>query len=207
MAVAKEYVFPTDLTPFEQELHVLAWFRENFTTNPKKLKKMNIYICPLLPLFLQENLCLKLGATRDPVGFLKQAFQDLDAYPVIMQGLIDDGNHGMIMEGAKIYGVVVDTREKWLDPVKDGRWTEEDEDEIMDKVLLTWMAKERRQRFQGRLVLFTQFGFSGTPQAVDHKFSEQTWAELQEVYKKEDAERTRLELEYLLNPERREQQE
>lgn len=207
MAGAKEYVFPTDLTPFQQELHVLGWFRDNFTTNPKKLKKMNLYICPLLPLFLQETLCLKLGATRDPVAFLKQAFQDLDAFPAIMQGLIADGNHGMIMEGSKIYGVVINTLEKWLDPVKDGKWSPDHEDEIMDQLLLTWMVKERRQRFQGRLVLFTQFGFSGTPQAVDHKFSEQTWAKLQEVYKKEDAERTRLELEYLLNPERREQQE
>ena len=196
-----EYVFPVDLPAFQQELHILSWFQENFTTNPKKLKKLGERVRPLLPEWIQKSLCDTLIRSNDPVRFMKRAFKDLAAYPAIMAGLIADGNHGMIMLGAEIYGISLDTNEKWLNPNKDGRWSLEDESDIIDKALLHWMAKNRMRTFNGRLTLFTEFGFSGIPYEAPHRFDDTTWAKLTEIWAKEDNERTNLELQYLLNPE------
>lgn len=195
------YEFQPELPPFQQELHVLNWFRDNFTTNPKKLKKMNIYICPLLPKFIQESFCIALAGTRDPAKFLQRTFKDLDAYPKIMADLIADGNHGMIMDGSKVYGFELDTRENWLNPEKDGKWTLDDENEIVDKALISWMAKSRVRELECRIVLFPEFGFSGTPFNASFRFKDHTWAQLQEIYKKEDTLRDNEELSRLLNGE------
>ncbi|MNG47077.1 hypothetical protein D3C79_49440 [compost metagenome] len=180
------YVFPTDLAPFEQELHVLSWFRDNFTTNPKKLKQMNVYICPLVPAFIQQNFCLHMAASANPAKFLQRAFKDIDEYPVVIEGLINEGNHGMILDGSTIYGFAIDANEKWLNPEKDTKWTEEDENEIIDKAIISWMAKHRIRKFKGRLVLFPKFGFSGKPFAVDFRFKDPHWQKLQDIYKEED---------------------
>lgn len=201
MSKFQPYVFPADLPPFEQELHVLSWFRDNFTTNPKKLKQMNVYVCPLVPGFIQENLCLHLAATSNPVKFLQRAFKDLDAYPTIIEGLINEGNHGMILDGSTIYGFAIDTRERWLDPDKDTKWTPEDESDIIDKAIISWMAKHRIRKFNGRLVLFPKFGFSGKPFAVDFKFDDVHWEKLLAIYKEEDRISDNAELSRLLNEE------
>jgi hypothetical protein len=197
----KEYVFDGSLPAFQQELHILGWFQENFTTNPKKLKKMSARIRPSLPSWIQASLCDALERSTDPVKMLQMAFKDLAAYPAIMAGLIADGNHGMIMEGNNIYGISLDTNEKWLNPNKDGKWSLEDESDIIDKALLHWMAKERKRVFKGRLTLFPEFGFTGVPYHAPHRFDDKTWAKLTEIWAKEDNERTNLELQYLLNPE------
>lgn len=202
-----EYVFPVDLPPFQQELHILSWFQENFTTNPKKLHKMNLRVRPLLPHWIQASLCDTLTRSHNPVKFLQQAFKDLAAYPAVMARLIDEGNHGMIMDGPNIYGFSLDTNEKWLNPKKDGKWSLEDEHEIIDQALIRWMVKERLRRFDGRLTLFSEFGFSGVPYQVNQYLRDDMWGELKAIWKKEDAERDNLELQYLLNPELREANE
>jgi hypothetical protein len=198
----KDYVFDSSLPAFEQELHVLGWFKDNFTTNPKKLKKMSARVRPLLPEFIQKSLCDALDRSTDPVKLLQMAFKDLAAYPGIMADLIALGNHGMIIEGQNIYGFNLDTNEKWLNPNKDGKWSPEDESEIIDKVLLRWMAKERRRTFNGRLTLFPEFGFSGIPFHAPYRFGDDTWSKLTALYEKEDNERTNIELHHYLNLEK-----
>lgn len=196
---APVYVFPTELAPFQQELHLLGWFRDNFTSNPRNLKKMNAYIYPLVPKFIQQTFCIALATTVNPAKFLQRAFKDLDAYPGIMERLKAEGNHGMILDGSEVYGVSLDTRENWLNPEKDTKWTMDDEHAIIDKVLISWMAKERRRKFKGRMVLFTEFGFSGTPFESTFRFKDDTWAQLQEIYKEEDRQKDNAELSRLLN--------
>lgn len=195
------YEFPKDLPPFQQELHVLSWFRDNFSPNPKKIGEMNLYIYPLVPKFIQENFCKTLAMTSNPGKFLQRAFKDIDAYPKVMGGLIAEGNHGMILDGSKIYGFELDTRENWLNPEKDGKWTLDQEHEIVDKALISWMAKERIRKFKGRVVLFPNFGFSGTPFNAEFRFKDDTWEQLQEIYKKEDRIKMNEELSLLLNQE------
>jgi len=117
---------------------------------------------------------------------LQRAFKDIDEYPVVIEGLINEGNHGMILDGSTIYGFAIDANEKWLNPEKDTKWTEEDENEIIDKAIISWMAKHRIRKFKGRLVLFPKFGFSGKPFAVDFRFKDPHWQKLQDIYKEED---------------------
>jgi len=195
----KDYVFDGSLPAFEQELHILGWFKENFTTNPKKLKKMSVRVRPSLPDWIQASLCDALERSTDPAKLLEMAFKDLAAYPGIMAGLIAEGNHGMIIEGSNIYGIALDTNEKWLNPNKDGKWSSEDESDIIDKALLHWMAKTRRRSFNGRVSLFPQFGFTGIPYHAPYRFKDKTWDELSAVWAKEDKERDNRELERLLN--------
>lgn len=201
-----DYVFDETLSPFNQELHVLDWFQRNFTTNPKKLKKMNERIRPQLPTWIQKSLCDTLARSADPVKFMRHAFRDLAAYPAIMARLIAEGNHGMIMMGPEVFGFSLDTNEKWLNADKTGKWTQDDESDIIDKALQYWMIKERRRKVTCRITLFADFGFSGIPYETTHKLSDRLWNELLPHWKKEDEARDNLELQYLLNPELREQQ-
>jgi hypothetical protein len=195
----KDYVFDSSLPAFEQELHILNWFKENFTTNPKKLKKMSARVRPLLPAFIQASLCDALERSTDPVKMLQLAFKDLAAYPAIMAGLISEGNHGMIIDGSNLYGISLETNEKWLNPNKDGKWSGEDESDIIDKALLRWMAKTRRRTFNGRVTLFPEFGFSGIPFHAPYRFDDETWERLTALWVHEDNDLMNLELQRLLN--------
>lgn len=197
MGTVEEYVFPVDLPPFQQELHIINWFKENFTSNPKKLKKLCLRIRPKLPEFIQASLCDTLYNSNDPVNFIKRAIADMEAWPEAMATLLEAGNHGMIMDGGTLHGITLDTRDNWL-KTDDSKWHIDDEYEIIDKAVNRWMVSERRRHFKGRIVLLHEFGFSGISFEVEQRFTQETWDKLQLVWVEEDRKRSTLELEYLL---------
>lgn len=173
-------VFKVDesLPALEQENQVLRYFQDNWTTNPKKLVKMAKRIAPGIPDFIQRSIIYNVCTAKFPVKFLEEAFREMHDLPIIMKQLMDDGNHGMIMDGSKLYGIEIKANPKWLR--ENDKWNPDDEDEIMNTVIENWMEEQKIKAFIGKILLFRDFGFSGIPRKVNQEFTAEFFASLHE---------------------------
>ena len=151
-------------TTLEKETKMLQLFRDNYTTNPKKLLKFAKKIWPTQSKFLQEGILRNLFEAKDPVDYLNKCLQQAEEYPVIIKQLVADGKHGFMVRKGVIYPIEIKARDNWLKA--NDRWTVEDEDEIMDKWVKAWMKENNVRDFQARVMLFAEFGFSGIMKLV-----------------------------------------
>ena len=155
-----DLVVDTTLPPLAQEGQVLNWFRDSGVTNPKKLVKMAKKIHGIIPEFISRSITHNVLIARYPAKFLAEAYREMDDYPVIIAGLIADGNHGMLLHNDNIYGLVVNTKwSSWMEGSQ--RWNSDQEAEIQDELLDSWMEENIIRHFDGRMVLFREFGFTG----------------------------------------------
>lgn len=163
------FVVDETQTPLEQENQVLRYFQEANTTNPKKLVKMARRIEHTVPAFIKRSIIDTVIESVYPAKFLAEAYKQMHDFPIIMQQLIDEGNHGMILDGAKIHGFEVKANPRWLR--ENDKWCLDDETEVMNNVVEEWMTAQKRRVFTGTIVLFQQFGFTGMPRKVDQAFT------------------------------------
>lgn len=155
----------TTQDPLNEEKKILDYFRENFTTNPKKLKQMARRIAPQCAPFIQNGLITSIVLAKDPVKYLKKAFQQLDEMKDVIESLIASGAHGMIIIKDTIYPIEVKTVKNWL---KEGdRWDPEQELLMQHDFCNKWMEEHNKGYFHGKVVLFKQFGFSGIPREIE----------------------------------------
>jgi hypothetical protein len=151
-----------------EEHAVLHYFQENFTTNPKKLKKMAARLLPNAAPFIRRGFLLAILEERDPVGYLRKCLTDMAQYEVIIKNLIETGNHGMIVINDVIIPVKIAAESNWL-KVTD-KWNLEEEIEIQHKLCRIHMANEGMQKMHGKIVLFPAFGFSGHTREIGPDF-------------------------------------
>lgn len=163
-------------TPLDQENQVLRYFQDNWTTNPKKLVKMAKRIAPAIPEFIQRSIIYNVCTARFPVKWLEEAFREMNDLPILMQQLREDGNHGMIMDDNKIYGIEIKANPKWLR--ENDKWNPDDEDEIINSVVENWMEEQKIKAFIGKVLLFVECGFSGIPRKVHQEFTPEFFASL-----------------------------
>lgn len=166
------------LPPLEQENQVLRYFQDNWTANPKKLVKMAKKIAPGIPDFIQRSIIHNVCVARYPAKWLQEAFREMNDLPILMQQLRDEGNHGMIMDDNKIYGIEIKANPKWLR--ENDKWNPDDEDEIINSVVEGWMEEQKIKAFIGKVLLFHEFGFSGIPRKVNQEFTKEFFASLTE---------------------------
>jgi hypothetical protein len=144
----------------QQEDAVLQYFADNWTTNPKKLKKMALKIWADQPDWIQRGLLQNIIEDDKPAQLLEMFFTIMAEWKDVVPKLIADGNHGMIIKGSnEIHGFDLKANPKWL--TEDDLWNHEQEIEIQDTVIRQWMAQEGLTKFHGKIVLFDEFGFSG----------------------------------------------
>lgn len=172
------FVVDETQTPLDQENQVLRYFKDNWTTNPKKLVKMAKRIAPGIPDFIQRSIIHNVCVARYPAKWLEEAFREMHDLPIIFGQLMDDGNHGVIMDGSKLYGIEIKANPKWLR--ENDKWSADDEDEIMNTVVENWMEEQKIKAFIGKILLFREFGFSGIPRKVNQEFTKEFFASLTE---------------------------
>lgn len=177
---APVFTMAPDLSPLEQEGVVLKFFKDNFTPKIKNLKKMAfaLHHNPDVPIHAKRGIVNSVLVAKDPAKFLKEAFKEINDIPVIMQGLRDDGNHGMIMLDSDIYGFEIQVRPgcTWLR--EDDTWNPDDEREIIDASVEAFMEKHLLKRLDGKILLFKEFGFSGMPLMVRQEFTQEYYDSL-----------------------------
>lgn len=155
-------------TPLMKEDAVLQYFQENWTTNPKKLKKMALRLMPNVPDFVQRGFIHDVLTAHDPAKYIIKCLDDMDAYRVIIKDLIEAGHHGMIVINDVITPITIDSRSNWLRP--GDPWHIDDEIEIQHKLCRAHMREHGMKRFHGKIVIFPAFGFSGITRVIGPNF-------------------------------------
>lgn len=185
----KEFVWDETLGSFEQEMHVLGWFRDNMPKSPKKLIAMSRYIRPLVPDYFQRTLCdnIERPDTKDPIKFMNDCLREMVEFPKIIAQMVKDGHHGMIFDHGTLYPISLKAWPHWLSGHPDERWSEESEREIGNAAVAAWMVENRRRTFDDRFVLFEEFGFSGISMKSEWVMPEEDWINI--VKPLRDAER------------------
>lgn len=187
----KEFIWDDTLGSFEQEMHVLNWFRDNMPKSPKKLIAMSRYIRPLIPDYFQRTICdnLERPDTKDPIKFMTDCLREMIEFPKIIEKMKAEGAHGMIFDHGTLYPISLKANPKWLSGKPSERWTEDDERSIGNAAVACWMVEHRRRRFDDRFVLFEEFGFSGISMKSEWVMPEEDWINI--VKPLRDAERKR----------------
>lgn len=180
-----EYVHDYTKSMEEQELDAMRWLGKHFSEHPVRLMKTIQSLRGKVPEWFEKSLCDVAYHVPDLVKWVKLCLKESERYPEIMQQFRDEGNHGMIFYKHELYGFNLETRANWLDP-KTGLWDKEFEKEIMLSVLENWMIKHRVRKFNDRIMLFAEYGFSGVPIMAQVEMDAESWATCQEMYKAED---------------------
>lgn len=149
--------------PFKEEKVLLDIFRKDWTTNAKKLQKLatRMIMSGEHSEYLVEGILKSVLRTRDPRGYLLECFKQHDDYSALIPDFIEQGFHGIIKDKWTdiLYPVEIKALAKWL-KVED-RWSEEQEIEIMESAVTSWMQAYGHTKFTGKVLLFPVFGFSG----------------------------------------------
>jgi hypothetical protein len=153
-----------NLSPRQQEDAVLEFFKANFTTNPKKVKRMALKMWGSQPAFIQKGMLENILAAHDPVKMLLEFFSLMDEWKSVIPDLLAAGYHGLILNGATIHGFNLKTQVNWLK--EEDRWCLEQEADIQNQVIKTWMEERGLKRFHGKILMFDEFGFSGVAREV-----------------------------------------
>lgn len=147
------------LTPLQQEAAFLKFLKENFTTNPKKLKKLAAREAKNHSAEAVAGLITSIALTKDPVGYVQECFRQAEVYPQIIEEFIDQGDHGMMVVGDVVSPVRIKANPRWLRQAD--RWNPEDELDIQHNLIEAWMIENNVTMFKGKIALFPYFGFSG----------------------------------------------
>lgn len=179
----EDYVHDYSLPRFEQECVILQWFKDNFNTNPVKLRKIALRIRPKLPDYIQTSLCDEILMSADPVKWMQGNFAAIDGLRASIDSFIADGHHGAVYDKGDMYGIKLSTKNKnWLTE-KDGIWDIEFEEAIAGEALKEWMIENNRKHHKDRVLLFQCFGFSGVATVIEYTL---TAAEAKEAKRRKD---------------------
>lgn len=168
--IAKD-LFPniTEDDPIMIEFNVLYHFMGWEIKSPVKLlKRLATYANGLHKDSIEFRQALFLMKDKNPVQLLKQAYNKLVDYLIVVNRFIGEGYHGFIELKDNLYPIMVETRPNWME----SPWHPDDEHEICHKAVGNWMDENRDVLyFNGRVVLFKNYGFSGQPMYVRMKRS------------------------------------
>lgn len=157
----------TNKTPDKDALNIESELLKKFEglTNAKKIKKLATRLLSEADNEIAKMVCMDIIKAKDPCEKLKRSISLINDASVLVEEFIEQGAHGMIIIGSDTYTVEVKTMSKWLDQ-KD-KWTEEDEVDIQYKAAEDWLRAYNQKKFLGKVVLFSQFGFSGVPRLIE----------------------------------------
>lgn len=213
----EDYVHDHSVPKFDQEVAVLMWFKDNFVRNPKKLKALARRLEPFVPDYIATSLCREIQKFPEPdeikhiakmnkarnrpapalncVEWMERNFREIEEFAEIIENFVEQGFHGMIYDHDKLFPIKLKALPKWLTEA-DGRWTEEDESDILRRSLKEWMIENQRYHHKDRVLLFERFGFSGMSSLLEYTLtheeaeeSKRRWRERKEEKDNEDLKR------------------
>lgn len=155
------------------ERKALAHFRDNFVSNPKKLKKLAARMLPDYPDHIKRGLLYDVMTQKDPIAYLERCFRlERDAVEIV-QHLIESGYHGMILNHDDTIPVQLKAPEHWM--CKDDEWNPADELDIQHKAVEDWFNSSGLKRAEVKIVMFKHFGFSGIPREIHKSKTKNPW--------------------------------
>ena len=158
------------LYPIEQENQLIDYFYRYFTTNAKKLRQMCTRNYNRVPRFMQRSLLDNILNAADPVKHTLKYFSEKVRWGEIIERMIAEGNHGVIYNDKEVWGFKVEANPKWLK--ENDKWDIDDEKEILKRSYYKWGREHGKTHFEGKVMLFHQFGFSGMSYYFNHPLDE-----------------------------------
>lgn len=158
------------IDPVEHEREYLRELKENFTSNPKKLKKIAIKISERYDQYIRDGLVVSIAASADPVRYVIKCIDEIEIYAGAVDEFIESGKHGMLIHKNTIYPLELKLPKSWLNDA----WSPDDEKKIRYDAVAAWMDEMQISEFHGKAVLFKKFGFSGIPRVVHIRSTEKT---------------------------------
>lgn len=158
--------------PLELEIEICELFKAYGYKNPKKVLK---YAVRLLKERTNEvQICMLKDIIRapNPALYIEQCIVGVEDIAIAIDSFIEDGCHGMILHKGTAYPVKLNVPSHWVDG-RD-RWSPEDERDLQFKAAENWMVTNEKDHFDGKVVLFARFGFTGVPNDIETKFVEDT---------------------------------
>lgn len=180
----KPFEFDPTAEAVEQERQVIGWFRDYPPKNPKKLLERIERIYHQVPEFIQKSFCNTLlnPKVKDKMKVLAQFIWEIESVPKLIEELKRQGNHGMVIYKMNLYGIKLDANPKWLSKKDLHDWTNEQETEICEEAVETWMIENRVRHFnRDKVVLFSQYGFSGVARLMDIKMDDESWEKVKRL--------------------------
>lgn len=163
-----KFVFDPNATPLEQENSVINYFYDNWAPKKKNLYNIAKRIYPMVPRFIQRSLLDHiLSGSVDPVDFMVACFDEKAIWAEIFKRMLAEGNHGIIYNDEMgVHGFNLNTNPRWLNDKGQKRWHPDDEWEIMKETVDKWEKEMGVDNFEGKIMLFPEFGFSGMPRKL-----------------------------------------
>lgn len=161
------FVFDANATPLEQENCVIDYFFDNWAPKKKNIYKIAKRIYAQVPRFIQRSILDNiLSGSVDPVEYMKACFDEKAEWAIILKRMLKEGNHGIIWNNQEVYGFDLNTNQRWLNDKQQKRWHPDDEWAIMKDAIDLWEKKHGVDTFEGKIMLFTEYGFSGMPRKL-----------------------------------------
>lgn len=179
----EEYVHNYDQPAEQQEYDVMNYLEKHFTTHPKRMMKTIQALRGKVPTWVEKSICDVAYSVTDLIGWMQLCFKESRQYPVMMKKLRDEGNHGMVFWKNELWGFSLNTNQNWLNGKAKEKWSPEQEEEILTEALASWMVANRVRKFNDRIMLFAEYGFSGIPRLKPTEMDNESWAEVQRAHK------------------------
>lgn len=148
---------------FDDELELIKQFDDIDVTNHKKVVKRARLLRNTMPMsVIRVSLINNILNSAKPGDYLQHCRDRLSDVIEIMDQFIADGKHGMIIFKKEVFPVQLKVLPNWLEKP----WHPDDELEIMRNAARGWMKDNGKTTFRGKVVLFSDFGFSGVPRLI-----------------------------------------
>jgi len=115
--------------------------------------------------FAQKRLLRDIIWHKDPLGFTQRCIDNLYNLKDLIPDLIAEGHHGMIIVDGEIHPITVEAPAHWL--VRNWKWDPDDEFDIQKKMVEKYLKEHGLERAFCKVMLFSDFGFSGTIQIIE----------------------------------------
>lgn len=163
---APPFVLDESLYPIEQEAQLIDYFYRYYTDNPKKILAWVRRIYHTVPRFMQKSFLDNVMADKNPANYLLKMFAEKVRWGEINERMIAEGNHGVIYNEKEVWGFRVETRPNWL--TERDKWNKDEEIEIIKRSYYKWARERGLTHFDGKVMLYHQFGFSGMSYYFNH---------------------------------------
>lgn len=171
VATPPPFVLDESLFPIEQENQLIDYFYRYYTDNPKKIVTWVNRIWSSVPVFMQRSLLKNILEDKNPAVYLLKVFAEQVRWGEIRERLIAEGNHGVIYTDKEVWGFKVDTLPNWLR--ESDKWNLDEQTVIMKKSYYKWARERGLKHFEGKVMLFHQFGFNGMSYYFNHPIDDQ----------------------------------
>ncbi len=153
--------------PLMREVEILELFKDQGIDNPKKVRKYALRLLSERTDEIETTLLKDILRADNPSKYVKDCLNRVGDCAILIEQFIEDGYHGMILKGNDVWPVKLKAPDHWLDGKE--RWAPDQEALLQTNAAEGWMKEHNRGYFHAKVVLFAHYGFSGVPNVLELK--------------------------------------